>query len=203
MTGRKIPCWTGDLNPGRYYAWLFKWTLYQLSYLCPKVLIQIWMNDWERERERESTWCLQFVPLIICIYIIVFCGYPVVALQVSAPVEAPQWSAAVLLCIPGRPEEHEPWVSPGESVGGGLLRCVSVSVLFHLHGWPEVEWGVLMCKSVTVLLHLHGWPVVEWGVLKVYVSDSVAPSSWMTWGGVLRCMSVSVLLCLHGLPEVE
>ena len=29
--GRKIPCFTRDSNPRQYYAWLFSWTLYQLS----------------------------------------------------------------------------------------------------------------------------------------------------------------------------
>ena len=35
VTGRKIPCRIGDWNQRQYCAWLFSWTLYQLSYSRP------------------------------------------------------------------------------------------------------------------------------------------------------------------------
>ena len=35
VSGRKIPCLTGDSNPRQYCAWLFSRKLYQLSYPAP------------------------------------------------------------------------------------------------------------------------------------------------------------------------
>ena len=185
MSGRKIPCCTGDLNPGCYCTWLFKWMLYQLSYLCPKVLIQMWMNEieWETEREGEGMWCSQFVHLnnlhlYYCLLWLSCCAAGVCTsgspTMVSRCPSLPSWMTWRTWAL------SKSW----RVIWGGLLRCMSVSLLLYIFmgdlRWSGECYGV--CHGQFYSISMVTWGGV--GSVKVYVIDSVALSSWMTWGGV-------------------